>query len=80
MVKSIAFYLFKLYISQQRVIITTKTDKKMSDSLSIRLQPQTVDAVTKIAEKRLDEGVKDSKARIVAEAVAKLAKEELANG
>lgn len=52
----------------------------MSDSLSIRLQPQTVDAVMKIAEKRLDEGVKDSKARIVAEAVAKLAKEELADG
>ena len=52
----------------------------MSDSLSIRLQPQTVDALKKIAEKRLEEGVKDSKARIVAEAVAKLAKKELADG
>jgi predicted transcriptional regulator len=51
----------------------------MSESLSIRLQPQTVDTIAKIADKRLDEGVKDSKARIVAEAVAKLAKDELNN-
>lgn len=50
----------------------------MSESMSVRLQPQSVKAIEDIAKKRLqDNGVKDSKTRIIAEAVAKLAKEEL---
>lgn len=51
----------------------------MADSLSIRLQPQCVETIEKIAKKRLGEGIKDSKSRIIAEAVAGLAKEELAD-
>lgn len=52
----------------------------MAESLSIRLQPQSVETIEKIAEKRLSEnGIKDSKTRIIAEAVSKLAKEELGN-
>lgn len=50
----------------------------MAESLSIRLQPQTVDTVEEIVSKRLSEnGIKDSKTRVIAEAVQKLAKEEL---
>jgi len=50
----------------------------MAESLSIRLQPQTVDVVEEIVSKRLAEnGIKDSKTRVIAEAVQKLAKEEL---
>lgn len=53
----------------------------MAESLSIRLQPKSVETIEKIAEKRLSEnGVKDSKTRIIAEAVNKLAKEEFGNG
>lgn len=49
----------------------------MTKSLSIRLQPNTVSSIEKIANKRYTEnGVKDSKTRIIAEAVSKLEKEE----
>jgi len=52
----------------------------MAESLSIRLQPQTVESVERIAEKRLEKkGIKDSKARIIAEAVSEFAKKELAD-
>lgn len=51
----------------------------MAKPLSIRLQPQCVDTLDRIAQKRLDEGVKDSKARLVAEAVALLSNKEFAN-
>lgn len=49
----------------------------MAESLSIKLQPQTVNSIEKIAETRLNRGIKDSKSRIVAEAVADLAKKVL---
>lgn len=50
----------------------------MAESLSIRLQPQTVETVEKIISKRFDDnGIKDSKTRVIAEAVNKLSKEEL---
>jgi len=50
----------------------------MAESLSIRLQPQSVDIIERIAEKRREnDGIKDSKSRIVAEAVKKLADQEL---
>lgn len=50
----------------------------MAESLSIRIQPQSVEMIERIAEKRMNEdGIKDSKSRIVAEAVKKLADQEL---
>lgn len=49
----------------------------MAEALSIRMQPQCVDNVDKIAQKRISEGIKDSRSRIVAEAVSLLAKKEL---
>lgn len=49
----------------------------MAESLSIRIQPKSVETIEKIVVKRLEEnGLKDSKTRIIAEAVNKLAKEE----
>lgn len=52
----------------------------MAESKSIRLQPQTVETVEKIIYKRINEGIKDSKTRIIAEAVAQLGQRELKNG
>ena len=49
----------------------------MAESLSIKLQPQTISSIEKIAEARLNRGIKDSKSRIVAEAVADLAQKVL---
>lgn len=43
----------------------------------VKLQPQTSEAIEAIKASRLAEGVKDSKARIIAEAVSALAKKEL---
>lgn len=51
----------------------------MAKPLSVRLQPQCVDALDKIAQKRLEDGVRDSKARLVAEAVALLSNKEFAH-
>ena len=70
------------FITNSCIFITTTDNylgrKKMAESLSIRLQPQTVDTVEEIVSKRLSEnGIKDSKTRVIAEAVQKLAKEEL---
>ena len=49
----------------------------MPESLSIKLQPQTISSIEKIAEARLNRGIKDRKSRIVAEAVADLAQKVL---
>lgn len=52
-----------------------KGEKHMTDI--VKLQPQTSEAIEAIKASRLAEGVKDSKARIIAEAVSALAKKEL---
>lgn len=50
----------------------------MPDIEVVRLQPQTAELVGKILKKRLDnDGVRDSKTRIVAQAVKNLADKEL---
>lgn len=60
--------------------IPHEKEPAMAESMSIRLQPQTVETVEKIIDKRISEGIKDSKTRIVAEAVAQLGQRELKNG
>ena len=49
----------------------------MAESLSIKLQPQTISSIDKIAEARLNRGIKDSQPRLVAQAVADLAQKVL---
>lgn len=50
----------------------------MADYRAVNVQPQCIETIEKIIEKRFDEnGIKDSKTRIVSEAVKKLADEEL---
>lgn len=43
----------------------------------ISIQPQTTKVIAKIVALRLEKGIKDSKSRVVAEAVALLAEKEL---
>lgn len=60
-------------MSQKVLNLQQQKENKMAESLSIKLQPQTISSIEKIAEARLNRGIKDSKSRIVAEAVADLA-------
>ncbi len=49
----------------------------MENSQYLKMQRATAEIVDKIKAKRLEHGIKDSKARIVAEAVSEFAKKEL---
>ena len=67
---------------QQIVVIlqitTIQKQKVVGVSMKevISIQPQTTEVIAKIVARRLEKGVKDSKARVVAEAVALLAEKE----
>lgn len=80
MVKTLDFYLEKCYIQTIKRLITIKTGKKNmpAQGKSITLQQQCVEMIERIQQKRFNENnIKDSKTRIISEAVNELAKKEL---
>lgn len=72
-----------LLTMQQIVVIlqitTIQKQKVVGVSMKevISIQPQTTKVIAKIVARRLEKGIKDSKSRVVAEAVALLAEKEL---